>query len=292
MTEIDPKLVGKKLSTIKRDITWRDTTNYAAAVNDLNPRYFDDIREDGIVAPPMLAVTLTWPMVGKMREQLGESITPEAAATMVHATGHLVFHRLIRPGDKLKIEGKVAAVLPTRAGTRFVLRFDATDDRDKPVFTEYNGGIFRGIECKGEGKGEKNLPEAPEFDKPESTIWKAEIPIPREMPYVYDGCTDIFFPIHTSPAFAKNVGLPDIILQGTATLALAARELINREAGGQPERLREIACRFSAMVIPDSEIKVELVNKEKKNNETHLGFRVLNAGGAHALKFGYAKLSS
>jgi hypothetical protein len=49
-------------------------------------------------------------------------------------------------------------------------------------------------------------------------------------PYVYDGCTNIYFPIHTSVGFARMVGLPDIILQGTATLAYAARELADREA--------------------------------------------------------------
>lgn len=40
--------------------------NYAAAVGDDNPRCFDDERPAGVVAPPMLAVALTWPLAAGM----------------------------------------------------------------------------------------------------------------------------------------------------------------------------------------------------------------------------------
>ncbi len=291
MLEIDSGLVGTELSGIEREVSRRDTTNYAAALKDLNPLYFDDTSDGGIVAPPMLAVAITWAIVGNIQKQLEGSLPMEIVPTMVHGSEHLIFHRLIMPGDKLRIGGIVAAISPTRAGAHLVIRLDATDESAEPVFTEYNGAIFRGVKCADAGRGKNNLPEPPKWDEPSNMIWDVEIPIPREMSYIYDGCTDIVFPIHTSPAFARNVGLPGIILQGTATLALAAREIVNREAQEQPERLREIACRFSNMVIPGSKIKVELTRKDEKASDTLLGFRVLNEQGAEAVRFGYAKLS-
>lgn len=49
------------------------------------------------------------------------------------------------------------------------------------------------------------------------------------------------------------MGLPGIIHQGTATLAYAARELVNREARGNPALLKALACRFTGMVRPGSD---------------------------------------
>ena len=43
MTEkIDVALAGRELPPVERVVAWRDTTNYAAAVGDANPRYLDD----------------------------------------------------------------------------------------------------------------------------------------------------------------------------------------------------------------------------------------------------------
>ena len=37
------------------EVGWRESMNFAASIGDANPYYFDDTREDGIIAPPMLA---------------------------------------------------------------------------------------------------------------------------------------------------------------------------------------------------------------------------------------------
>jgi acyl dehydratase len=109
-------------------------------------------------------------------------------------------------------------------------------------------------------------------------------------PHLYDGCTDIVFPIHTSRAFARQVGLPGNILQGTATLAFAVREIINREAGGDPLILKSVFCRFTGMVFPGTVIRVQLVGKSVKDNGTNLHFIVLNQEGQKAISGGYAFL--
>jgi len=289
--EISSSVVGTEPAGLLREVTWRETMNYAASVGDTNPRYLDDTLAEGVVAPPLFAVAVTWPITERIQEQLKGAVPLEVIPTMVHAAEHLVFHRPIRPGDRLRVRGRVAAVLPSSAGTRLVLRLDATDEGGDPVFTEYGWALFRGVGCSGAARGEENVPVLPRWEEPGSAIWDVEITIPRHAAHVYDGCTNIVFPIHTSVAFARRVGLPDIILQGTATLATAAREILNREAQGTPERLREIACRFTDMVIPGTPVRVQLSRRESGRDGLLLGFRVLNQAGQAALRWGFARIS-
>jgi acyl dehydratase len=285
--ELDPKFAGAGLRPCQIDVDWRRTTNYAAAVGDDNPLYFDDRRPEGLIAPPMLAVALTWPISSNLGDYIqGQDFPREVLMTQVHYTERLDFHRPVRPGDRLTIKGLIAGLLPHRAGTHSIMRYEAFDRENRPVFTEHIGAMFRGVTCRGEGVA-LDLPAAPQGDWSAGPIWKREIQVDPMLPYTYDGCSDIVFAIHTSPAFAVGVGLPGIILQGTCTLALAARELVNREAGGDPQRLKTLSCRFSGMVRPGTTIRVEL----KSRNREDLFFEVINQEGEKAVSKGYARIN-
>ena len=269
---------------------WRDTMNYAAAVRDNNPRYLDDERPGGIVAPPMFAVAATWSILEQIWDYIEDPDFPrELLLTQVHYTEHLHFHRPVRPGDALTIRGVIAAIIPHKAGTHIVIRFDAADGEDTPVFTEHVGALLRGVTCTDEGRGSGNLPRVPSFTDEIDPAWESPITIDPCAPFIYDGCTRIHFPIHTSVKFAHDVGLPGRILQGTATLAYAVRELINREGKGDPLTVQSVSCRFSGMVIPGGAITVRLLRKIPGNG-TDLFFDVLNTEGATAISHGYMKL--
>lgn len=289
--QIDPAIAGTPLKDYRCTFCWRQSMNYAAAVQDNNPWYFDDERPDGILAPPMQAVSLTWPIFERLADFLPESGLPlEALQTQVHYTEHLIFHRPLKPGDDLIFRGAIAAVLPHRAGTHVVIRLAASDAAGAPVFTEYMGGLLRGVSCGGSGIGGDDIPSIPRATADTPAIWQAPIPIDPLAPFVYDGCTNIYFPIHTSVQFARAVGLPGIILQGTATLALAVREIINREAGGDPRCLKSLACRFSAMVLPGETITVQLNERRIDSGGRDLFFVVLNASGGRAINHGYTRI--
>lgn len=282
--ELDTRFVGLQLSPFRIDVDWRKTTNFAAATGDDNPLFFDDRRPDGPIAPPMLAVALTWPISSNLADYLEVDDFPtEVLMTQIHYSERLDFHRLVRPGDRLTISGRLSGILPHRAGTYSIMRYEAFDAQNRPVFTEHSGVIFRGVKCRGDGMGQ-NLPEDRQGDWEAGPLWRRKIRIDPMLPYIYDGCSDIVFAIHTSPAFAERLGLPGIILQGTCTLALAARELINREAGGVPQRLKTLSCRFSGMVRPGSTISVDLKSREKEN----LFFEVTNEDNKKAISRGCA----
>src|SRR5436190_20312243 len=62
-------------------------------------------------------------------------------------------------------------------------------------------------------------------------------------------------PIHTDPEYAKNVGLPGIILHGLWTMAQVARANA-AAADGDPRALRRLAVQFRGMGFPEQEIVV------------------------------------
>lgn len=283
MLEISSNIVGLKFKPYSTEVQWRYTTNYAASVGDANEWYLDDTKEEGIIAPPMFAVTITWPLVERINEYLEWPYSPDLLRTIVHYSEHLQYERPIRPGDRLDIHGEIAAVLPHRAGTYLVLKFRAVSETGETVFTEYTGGMLRGVKCADLGRGAEALPWLAPLAIPENPIWTTSIPIPRELPYLYDGCANIVFPIHTSPRFARTAGLPDIILQGTATLALAVRELVRREGNGDPRRVIQLVANFGAMVIPDSNIELRLLARKSIGDSIELAFEVLNQNGEGAV---------
>jgi acyl dehydratase len=290
--EISTRFVGTRLKDYKAEITWRHTMNYAAAIDDDNPCYFDDEREGGIIAPPMFNVAVTWPIVERIWEYIEADDFPiELLATQVHYTEHLEFHRPLKPEGTVTVKGEIAAILPHRAGTHVIIRFDALDDEGLPLFTEHIGAMMRGVKCVDDGaRKEEALPEVPLFEG-EKTLWEVPLHLDPLRSFVYDGCSDIVFPIHTSKRFAHQVGLPGIIIQGTATLAFAVRELINREAAMNPLRLQSLSCRFAGMVLPGTDITVQLEGKDEKEDGTGLFFSVINQEGKRAISGGYALVS-
>jgi hypothetical protein len=291
--KISSKFVGTTLKDYHTKIEWRNTMNYAAAVEDINPWYFDDERDGGIIAPPMFCTALTWPILQNIWDNIEADDFPmEVIPTLVHYSEHLELHRSIKPGDALIIKGKIVAIVPRRAGTHIVIRFDAQDKKGVHAFTEHIGAIMRGVQCTDAGQGEENLPKVPAPTEEQQPGWISLIHIDVLRSFIYDGCADITFPIHTSKQFAHQVGLPDIILQGTATLAFAIREIVNREAGSYPKRLQSLSCRFSGMVLPGTDITVELLGKDVKEESTNLFFNVMNQDGQKAISGGFASLTN
>ncbi len=287
--EISSSFTGTRLKPFTTRVDARETMNYAAALNDNNPCYFDDRRSDGLLSHPLNPVAITWNILGKIWEFIEADDFPlETLITQVHHTETIVHHRPLVPGDTLTIDGLIAAIEPHRAGTRVVIRFDATDEKHRLVFSEYCGALLRGVTCSDGGRREGELPSIPFTESTGDPIWIAAIDIDPLRPYIYDGCTDIVFPIHTSPKFAAEVGLPGIILQGTATLALAAREIVDREANRRPDRIKTVSGRFTGMVLPDTRIEIHLTERRESPEGQALFFEVRDNAGKKAVSDGYA----
>lgn len=285
--QVNSDIVGKKLSEFITFVDQRKICNYAAAVSDPNTFYLDDQRQDGLIAPPTLAAAITWPLINNIYDYIDLGYPPEVIFNIVHYSEYLELHRPLRSGDKVIINGEVAAVLPEKRGTHVIFKLPAVDKNGEPLFTEYIGGMLRGIECADQGSGLESLPIIPSNPTDNIIHWEVAVPVPREACYIYEGCANVPFPIHTSPAFALSVGLPDIIYYGVASLAHAVRELVNRENGANPTGIKAIACHFRGMVLPDSFIRIQLTGRSLQDKHKNLFFRVLNREGEEAVSEGF-----
>ena len=75
--EISSDFVGTPLKPYQAAVHWRDTMNYAAAIKDDNPHYFDDERREGIIGHPMFAVAATWPIIENLPEFIESDDFPQ-----------------------------------------------------------------------------------------------------------------------------------------------------------------------------------------------------------------------
>lgn len=86
---------------------------------------------------------------------------------------------------------------------------------------------------------------------PERTFW-----IDRELLVRYANASGDQNPIHQNEAFAKSVGLPDVIAHGMLTMALLGKYATDW-AGG-PEAMKEFSLRFTKPVIVPAGDRVDL----------------------------------
>lgn len=291
--QLASEFVGRRSAPLRVEVDVRQSMNYAASVGDDNPAYFDDRRPGGVIAPPMFAVALTWKISSQFEAFWEETPFPvECLRRQVHLTESIVWHRPLRPGDVLCIEGECKAILPQKSGTLVLLEYRAIDGGGELVFLERIGGLLRDVRCLDAGRGHEFAPRQDTMQDAGAPLWEKRVHVDRLAAHHYDGCADIHFPIHTSVAYAQEAGLPDIIYQGTATLSHAMHELTNAEANGDPGLLREVQCGFGAMVIPGTDIVIQLLGRERGKDETRLHFQVLNVEGKQAIRQGTLTIGS
>lgn len=260
--QLPPGLAGATVGPQTLDLDARWLMAYAAALGETAPEYFDTTRPEGILAHPLFPVCYEWPLALALRAAV---IPAELAERAVHATHNLALHRPPRVGDRLSTTATLVAVGPRRPGAFVITRFWTTDRSGAPVSTTEAGTLYRGVTCDGpQGVASgPTLPVGPVgplglAGPPLSPTprWAAPLGVSATLAHVYSECARIWNPIHTDRAVATGAGLPDIILHGTATLALAVSELLRRDAEGPRTRLTRLSCRFGAMVRLPSTITV------------------------------------
>jgi acyl dehydratase len=284
---ISSQAVGSTTTLPIMEVSARRILAYAAGLGDTHPHYLDDATPAGVVAHPAFCVALEWPAAVALREQSPLGGTADEKLRAVHAAQDSTWHRPIRPGDRLRTMAMVLQVRAMKPGALVLTKF-ATEDAEtgEPVVTSYSSTIYRGVGVSG---ADAQIEAAPGIPTPPAGLAPridVDIPIAREAAHVYTECAQIWNPIHTERRVALQAGLPDIILHGTASWALAASQLIQRCAHDDPTRLRRFAGRFTAMVIPGTTIKLTYTTRPDEPQTVF--YAVDNADGALAIAAGIA----
>ena len=284
--------VGRDLGQSVLSVTPRMTMAYAAGLGASDACYLDDLRPGGIVAPPPFCVVLEWPLVsGPAFRELTRTSDAQGWGS-IHVSQDSFFHKPIRPGRSYLTRGLLTQVRPTRVGACIGAKL-VTCERDSgaPVVTSWFAAIVLGVEVEGPATVAEQAPELEPIATADANrlAWTS-IAIARQLPHVYTECASIWNPIHTERAVARSVGLPDIILHGTATWALAGLGVVQRLAGGDPTRLRRLGGHFKGRVIPGSIITLGC--HADGSDSGGVQFEVRNAEGEVALANGRATLAA
>lgn len=284
--------VGRDLGESVLTVTPRMTMAYAAGLGASDACYLDDLRPGGIIAPPPFCVVLEWPLVsGKAFRELTRTSDAQGWGS-IHVTQDSFFYQPIRPGRSYLTRGTLTQIRPTRVGACIGAKL-VTRDRDSgaPVVTSWFAAIVLGVGVEGQAPLADEAPELPPIAPADAgrMAW-TPIPIARQLPHVYTECAAIWNPIHTERSVANSIGLPDIILHGTATWALAGLGVVQQQAGGDPTRLRRLGGHFKGRVIPGTTITLGCAADGAE--PAAVQFEVRNAEGEVALANGRADLAA
>ena len=279
-------LVGQYTIAQSYELTPRKCMAFAAGVHDYKACYFDDTRPEELVGHPGLAFAFQW----NSHYTAGRPYDVRAPMWrhLLHAGSDVRYARPFRIGDQITCQGRTVRLRPIKPGLLWEQRYTMVDASGATVVELDHSAIVRNARLEGPPREIDESPPLPQPAGPvDEPLWTASVPIAPEAPHVYSECADIWNPIHTERAAALAAGLPDIVLHGTATLTIAARELIDREVDGDPRRLSRIAGQYRAMVFPGHPLTVRLLERRRLDNgSTAIFFDALNHEGQAAVKSG------
>jgi hypothetical protein len=189
---------------------------------------------------PLFPVCYEWPSNTALRAATG---LQALNAQLVHAQHDLTLHREVKE-ETLSVSGKVIAVAQRRPGAFVVMRMETRGADGGKVSTSDYGMLYRGVTLDG---GDRAI-EPTEDPLPGKGLEKiAEISIAATAAHVYTECARIW-----NPDYARDAGLPGIILHGTATLAFSVSKVVEKMS----ITARRVRCRFAGMVLMPSELTV------------------------------------
>lgn len=289
MSDASPPLRGaaalRESKAFEHDVDARWVMAYAAALGETAPHYFDTEAGRPLLAHPIFPVCLEWPAVLDVGRRSAETLANPTGGASVHATHDVHLHRPIAAGERLTTRARNIGIEQRKPGVYTTTVLETIDSTRNPVVTTYQGGLALGAELEGDAVP-CEVPPWPQRPKPAEP--RAEIPInvAAGTAHVYTECARIWNPIHTDIAVAHRAGLPDIILHGTANLALAVSAVLRHEADNDPAAAARVCGRFGAMVLMPSELTVRIEARERQDGREVVFFELLNPDGRAAVRDG------
>jgi acyl dehydratase len=264
--------IGKTYEPDFWDVTDANIVKFASGYNDLdNPRF-----KDGRIAPPMYAVLYAGASVFRV---LFDDELNINMVRLVHGEQDMTWHRLPRPGDRVKSVASVHNMEEKSSGEILHVKIESSIN-DAPA-----GTIISSFFIRGKKKDEKPAEKKPEAVPPPRppVAFSQKMYVTNDQTYRYAEGGGDHNPIHIDNDYALAAGLPGIILQGLCTMAFAHKAVIDRVLDKDPEKLRRLSVRFSKPVVPYDVLTTEGWIMEEKPGRKVLGLEVKNQDGVPVL---------
>jgi acyl dehydratase len=207
---------------------------------------------------------------------------------VVHGEQDMHFHQPLVPGMALETTAAAESIRVGGSGTRLIVKIDSRDEQGQPVLTQFVTTFIRGM-ADGESAG----PDKPAHDFPDDArsrpLGRFVIHVDDDQTFRYADASGDRMPIHLDDDFAKSVGLPGIINHGLCTMAMCSQAVVKKVADGDPGRLRRLAVRFAANVLPGADIAVDLFDAGSDDGRQAVAFEA-SSGGQIVIKNGRAEV--
>ncbi len=255
---------------------------YARAYNEDNAAFFDGKRPDGIVAPPMFAVVVSWNslMSVMMDSELGVDLL-----RLVHGEQDMNFLASIRPGDAITARARIASIETRATGETIAIRLDAKNQDGAPV-AQIISAMF--IRAGGKRSAAQQRADEPDRGTP---LLSASQTIDRDQTYRYADASGDRNPIHTDENVARLAGLPGVIVHGLCTMAFTSKIAIDKLCEGDPSRLKRLAVRFSRPVRPGETITTKIWSDGERARRKVFAYETFNGDRKAVIKGGIAEIA-
>jgi acyl dehydratase len=197
----------------------------------------------------VFGIVPAWPGV---QQALADETLGLDVGRLVHGEQRMTFHRPLRAGDELRSVGTLASIDERGANEIFVLAFETRDAEDALVVEQEVVVVSRGTAPGGaaaSGGGSKRSGARPAEEAPAPAA-EREVTLADDLPVRYARASGDDNRIHIDDAFAREMGLPGVIVQGMCLLAISVGAVIDELAGGDPGRVRGIRARFARPLRP------------------------------------------
>ena len=283
-----PDTIGRDAGRVKTTATTRRLLAFAAVIDPDDGDALDDLVPAGPTAIPSFCAAIEWSLLSAADGSGAIAAIGGELSRYVHVAQDSLFHAPIRANAELEVSGRIVGLSSVRAGVLLTLRIETRDAAlGSTLVTSWCTVLCRGATAEG---SDRLVDAAPALAVPGAVARsRVEIAVARGLPHLYAECSGIVNPIHTERRAATAAGLPDILLQGTATWAIAGREIERRLGKPVGRRLCRLAGEFRAPVIPGS--IVTLSHDAAQESATVVGFEVRTASGAVAIANGRAALT-
>lgn len=242
---------------------------YAAATNDDGPAY-----RSGRILPPVFGVVPTWET---MMAVVMDVVQEGTLGRLVHRSHDMHFHRPLIGGSELVTEAELSHVRALGPGVELTIAVCSRSVAGEPILDQYATMFIwgsRGGQSGGREPPDHRLSPAARA----SVVCERIVHVDPDQTYRYRDASGDTNPIHVDESFAKQVGLPGIILQGLCTMAMCSHTVVADAAGNDPRRVRRLAVRFSRPVLPGKDLVTTLYDLGELNGNRSYGLEARSEG--------------
>ena len=250
--------IGKVYPGTTQTITLQESRAYADATGDSA----DDYTGPDAICPPMLHVRLLLPVMEAVANDPELNLD---LLRLVHGEHDATFHRPLRPGDQIETRAVLESVTQKRSGLVVISRLFVMCDGQAAV--EATTTFFIRAPREPDAPPATPRPAPPAPPPPDATVdWQ----VAEDQSHRYAKVSLDNNPIHTDPDIAAAAGLPDVILHGLCTMAMAGRT-VTTAAHATPRRVRRLGVRFAGMVFNGMHLQTRIWHADGKHHFAVLG---------------------